>query len=161
MAKIVVNAAATKAAPTLGTAVSKDTTCNLVLACEAFWAKAFTKQQPILIDRPSLPGDGLSFMVELSMSNTEEPDYQRLAELWLARDPRTEQMDSHSRAQAVARLATALKARRQSVKHSDQDVGLVVNVDRDSFVPGQGLSSDTLDQLTHFIQERIDDENGV
>ena len=95
------------------------------------------------------------------MNNEEAPDYERLAELWLARDPRTEEMDATSRAQAVKRLATALEKRRSSVKHSDHDVGLVVNVSRDDIIPGQGLSSEALDQLSQIIQKRIDDENGV
>jgi hypothetical protein len=91
----------------------------------------------------------------------EQPDFQALAKLWLARDPRAQEMDDESRAKIVSRLAEALKRRRQATNHSEQDVGLVVNVDRDSILPGKGLAEEAIEQLTKFLQERIDDQNGV
>jgi hypothetical protein len=91
----------------------------------------------------------------------ETPDFQALAQLWLARDPRAEALPPEAREKIVARLAQALKQRRQKTNHSHQDVGLVVNVDRDNIIPGKGLAEEAIEQLTKFLQERIDDENGV
>ncbi len=90
----------------------------------------------------------------------EQPDFLSLAELWLSRDPRSQDLDEDSRSRAISRLAEALRSRREGTHHPDQDVGLIVNVPRESLIPGKGLDEDALDQLSQYIQERID-ENGV
>ena len=70
----------------------------------------------------------------LLMSEENEPNFHALARLWLARDPR----------------------RRQATDHPKQDVGLVVNVDRDHLIPGKGLSDEAFEQLLGFLTERIE-----
>ena len=89
----------------------------------------------------------------------DTPDFQALAKLWLSRDPRSQQMNEEAKAKAVERLAKALEAKRQATDHAEQDVGLVVNIDRDNIVPGKGLAEDAIEQLTQFLKERIDQEN--
>lgn len=89
----------------------------------------------------------------------QEPNFEALAELWLARDPRAESLPAEARAKIVSRLAEALKQRRQSTDHASQDVGLVVNIDRDNIVPGKGLAEEAIEQLTRFLQERIDEND--
>ncbi|MCA9778965.1 MAG: hypothetical protein KC800_19690 [Candidatus Eremiobacteraeota bacterium] len=90
------------------------------------------------------------------MSEDAEPNFHALARLWLARDPRSQIMGEDERERVVQRLAEALKRRRQSTDHSKQDVGLVVNVDRDHLVPGKGLSEEAFEQLLGFLKERIE-----
>ena len=85
-----------------------------------------------------------------------EPDFEALASLWLARNPRSSIMSDEDKARAVERLAQALRKRRQSTDHAKQDVGLVVNVDREHLVPGKGLSDEAFDQLLGFLKERIE-----
>lgn len=86
----------------------------------------------------------------------ELPDFRALAALWLARDPRSAGLDEEAKTKIVARLARALENRRSSTDHSLQDVGLIVNIGRDSLTADQGLAEDALDQLTQFLQERIE-----
>ena len=90
------------------------------------------------------------------MSDENEPDFEALARLWLARDPRSQIMSGEEKERAVSRLAEALRKRRQSTDHAKQDVGLVVNVDRDHIVPGKGLTDEAFDQLLGFLKERIE-----
>jgi hypothetical protein len=95
-----------------------------------------------------------------------EPNFEALARLWLARDPRSHLMSEEDKERAVVRLAQALQKRRQSTDHSKQDVGLVVNVDRDHLVPGKGLTDEAFDQLLGFLKERIEnpdepEDNGL
>ena len=90
-----------------------------------------------------------------------EPEFKVLAEAWVARDPRMEGLDGDRKEALVSRLAEALSRRRGIQKEESADVGLIVNIDRDHFRPGQGLSSEALDKLTEFVQERIDHEPGV
>ncbi|MFA5506793.1 MAG: hypothetical protein WC314_17020 [Vulcanimicrobiota bacterium] len=85
-----------------------------------------------------------------------EPDFHALARLWLARDPRARTMNPDEQTRIVGRLAEALKKRRESTDHSHQDVGLIVNVDRDHLVPGKGLSDEAFTQLLGFLQERLE-----
>lgn len=89
----------------------------------------------------------------------DTPDFEALAHLWLSRDPRAAELDEDAQAKIVARLAKALKARRDQTDHSAQDVGLIVNVDRDNIIPGKGLADSALDQLTNILKERIEEEN--
>ena len=91
----------------------------------------------------------------------ETPDFEALARLWLGRDPRSENLPQDAREKIVARLAEALKKRRSSTDHAAQDVGLVVNIDRESIVPGKGLAEDAIEQLTEFLQERIDNSEDL
>lgn len=92
------------------------------------------------------------------MSNEpeQEPDFRVLAWLWLKRDPRSQSMTEEEQERVISRLAEALKKRRDQTDHSKQDVGLVVNVDRDHFEPGKGLSDEAFEQLLGFLKERID-----
>ncbi len=90
-----------------------------------------------------------------------EPEFKVLAEAWVARDPRMEGLDGDRKEALVSRLAEALSRRRGIQEEESADVGLIVNIDRDHFRPGQGLSSEALDKLTEFVQERIDHEPGV
>lgn len=99
---------------------------------------------------------GCSFPNSLLMSEENEPNFQALARLWLARDPRSQVMGEEERERVVQRLAEALKRRRETTDHSKQDVGLVVNVDRDHLVPGKGLSDEAFEQLLGFLKERIE-----
>lgn len=89
----------------------------------------------------------------------EEPNFEALAKLWLARDPRAANMPPEAQAQIVARLADALKKRRQKTDHKNQEVGLVVNIDRDNIIPGKGLAEEAIEQLTQFLRERIESEH--
>ena len=86
------------------------------------------------------------------------PDFEALAALWLDRDPRSQNLSPEEREKAVLRLAEALRQRRDSTKHSDQDVGLVVNVARDEIEEGKGLSKAALEQLSRIVQERIEED---
>lgn len=86
------------------------------------------------------------------------PDFQALAELWLQRDPRSNELDPEKRQQIVDRLASALEKRRDTAKPVDHDVGLIVNVPREDLESNGGLSGDILDQLAAFLKERIEDE---
>ena len=86
----------------------------------------------------------------------EEPNFEALAKLWLARDPRAANMPPEAQAKIVARLAEALKQRREKTDHKKQDVGLVVNIDRDNLIPGKGLAEEAIEQLTQFLKERIE-----
>lgn len=88
----------------------------------------------------------------------DEPNFRALAALWLARDPRAQDLDESTREAIVTRLAEALKRRRQGTDHSHQDVGLIVNIDRDQFESGKGLAEEAIEQLTRFLQERIEEE---
>lgn len=88
-----------------------------------------------------------------------EPDFKSLAEAWVANDPRMNELDGDRREAMVGRLAEALSRRRNLREAEEKDIGLVVNVDRDHFRPGGGLSEDALQKLTEFVQERIDEEN--
>jgi len=92
----------------------------------------------------------------LLMSEENEPNFHALARLWLARDPRSQVMGEEERERVVQRLAEALKRRRQATDHPKQDVGLVVNVDRDHLIPGKGLSDEAFEQLLGFLTERIE-----
>ena len=65
-------------------------------------------------------------------------------------------MEPDEKERVVERLAEALKKRREATDHPKQDVGLVVNVDRDHLIPGKGLSDDAFDQLLGFLKERIE-----
>ena len=85
-----------------------------------------------------------------------EPNFEALARLWLFRDPRSHIMNDEEKERAVDRLARALRERRQSTDHSKQDVGLVVNVDREHLIPGKGLTDEAFDQLVGFLKERIE-----
>lgn len=89
----------------------------------------------------------------------ETPNFRALAELWLARDPRSEALPPEAREQIISKLAKALERRRKGVNHQHQDVGLVVNIDRDNIVPGKGLAEEAIEQLTRFLQERIDHQD--
>lgn len=86
----------------------------------------------------------------------DAPDFKALAELWLSRDPRSAEMDPEARAKAVERLAEALRKRRESTDHEAQEVGLVVNIDRDEILKN-GLSESALEQLTQIVRERIEE----
>jgi hypothetical protein len=86
----------------------------------------------------------------------DEPDFQTLAALWLARNPRSEELDETTRSAVVKRLAQALEARRASIGQIDHEADLVVNVDRGHFTAGERLPEDAVEQLTRFVQERID-----
>jgi hypothetical protein len=92
------------------------------------------------------------------MSDTpdSQPNFHALARLWLSRDPRSHIMDDDEKERVVERLAGELRKRRQSTDHAKQDVGLVVNIDRDHLVPGKGLSDDAFEQLVGFLKERIE-----
>lgn len=90
-----------------------------------------------------------------------EPDFKALAEAWVANDPRMQGVDGDRKEALIGRIAEALSRRRGYQKEEAADVGLIVNVDRDHFRPGQGLSSAALDKLTEFVQERIDNDPGV
>lgn len=90
-----------------------------------------------------------------------EPDFKALAEAWVANDPRMRGVDGDRKEALVSRIAEALSRRRGDQKDETSDVGLIVNVDRDHFRPGQGLSAAALDKLTELVQERIDQEPGV
>ena len=90
-----------------------------------------------------------------------EPEFKVLAEAWVGKDPRMEGLDGDRKEALVSRLAEALARRRGIQEEESPDIGLVVNIDRDHFRPGQGLSSEALDKLTEFVQERIDHEPGV
>ncbi len=89
------------------------------------------------------------------------PDFRALAELWLARHPRSQELDESTRETIVARLATALENRRSSTNPSLQDVGLIVNIDRESMSADKGLAEDAIEQLTRFLQEKIDQDHEV
>ena len=89
-----------------------------------------------------------------------EPDFKALAEAWVANDPRMNALDDDRREAMVSRLAEALSRRRKTQTPNDTDIGLVVNVDRDHFKPGGGLSETALDKLTEMVQERIDIDKG-
>ena len=70
-------------------------------------------------------------------------------------------LDEDRQESLVSRIAEALSRRRETEKPDDEDVGLVVNIDRDHFQPGGGLSDVALDQLGDFLQERIDQDKRV
>lgn len=89
------------------------------------------------------------------------PDFHALAELWLARHPRSQDLDSNTRASIVARMAAALENRRNSNDGSEEEIGLIVNIDRDSMSTENGLAEEAIDKLTQFLQERIDQDHGV
>lgn len=89
-----------------------------------------------------------------------EPDFKALAEAWVANDPRMSELDPDRREALVSRLAEALSRRRNHEKPDDQDIGLVVNVDRDHFRTDRGLSETAMRKLTELVQERIDQEIG-
>ena len=90
-----------------------------------------------------------------------EPDFKALAEAWIAKDPLMQGVDGDRKEALIARIAEAMARRRSYQKEESTDVGLIVNVDRDHFRPGQGLSSAALDKLTEMVQERIDHDSGV
>ncbi len=90
-----------------------------------------------------------------------EPDFKALALAWVANDPRMSALDEDRREALVIRIAEALSRRRGIEKPDDEEIGLVVNIDRDHFQPGGGLSNVALDQLGDFLQERIDQDKGV
>ncbi len=90
-----------------------------------------------------------------------EPDFKALAEAWVANDPRMQGVAGDRKEALIGRIAEALSRRRGYQKEESADIGLIVNVDRDHFRPGQGLSSAALDKLTELVQERIDSEPGV
>ncbi len=90
-----------------------------------------------------------------------EPDFKALAEAWIANDPRMQGVDGDRKEALIGRLAEALSRRRGFQKEDSTEIGLVVNVDRDHFQPGRGLSSEALDKLTEMVQERIDHDSGV
>jgi hypothetical protein len=87
-----------------------------------------------------------------------EPDFKALAEAWVANDPRMNELDGDRREALVGRLAEALSRRRNLQTPKDLDIGLVVNVDRDHFRTGKGLSESAMRQLTELVQERIDQD---
>jgi hypothetical protein len=89
-----------------------------------------------------------------------EPDFKALAEAWVANDPRMQDLDPERREALVGRLAEALSRRRKYEKPEDEEIGLVVNVDRDHFRTDRGLSETAMRQLTKLVQERIDQETG-
>lgn len=96
----------------------------------------------------------------MSPAMEDLPDFRALAELWLARHPRSQELDESTRETIITRLATALKDRRNSTDRSLQDVGLVVNIDRESMSADKGLAEDAIEQLTRFLQERIEQDRG-
>jgi hypothetical protein len=89
-----------------------------------------------------------------------EPDFKALAEAWVANDPRMSDVDPDRREALASRLAEALSRRRSYEKADDEEIGLVVNVDRDHFRTDGRLSEAAMRKLTELVQERIDQENG-
>lgn len=87
-----------------------------------------------------------------------ESDFTEIAKAWVDGDKRTENLEGERREKLVARIAAALAARRASTPQDDTNVGLIVNIDKDGFVPGKGLKEDVLTKLTEYVQERIEDE---
>ncbi len=87
-----------------------------------------------------------------------EPDFKALAEAWAANDPRLNELEGDRREAMIGRLAEALSRRRNLQAAEERDIGLVVNIDRDHFRPEGGLSEAALEQLTEFVQERIDED---
>lgn len=88
-----------------------------------------------------------------------EPDFKTLAEAWVANDQRLAQVDVERREALVGRLAEALARRRGFQKQEQTSQALIVEVDRDQLQTG--LSPKALDQLTEFVQQRIDfDQEG-
>jgi hypothetical protein len=87
-----------------------------------------------------------------------EPDFKALAEAWVDNDPRMRELDGDRREVLISRLAEALSRRRSLQTPDDTDIGLVVNVDRDHFRTGRGLSESALRKLSELVQERIDQE---
>ena len=51
----------------------------------------------------------------------DEPNFEALAELWLARDPRSQNLTPEAKAKIVSRLASALRKKRESTDHPAQD----------------------------------------
>lgn len=84
-----------------------------------------------------------------------EPDFNALAEAWVDKDPRTLNLDPERRSKLVARMAKALESRWSHQAQEQEDIGLVVNVERNLLSP-EG-AEETLSQLTDFVQERIDE----
>lgn len=87
-----------------------------------------------------------------------EPDFKALAEAWISNDSRIDDVDGSRRELLVGRIAEALSRRRKYEEAQEQELGLVVNVDRDHFSTSHGLSEAALEQLTDFVQERIDQD---
>lgn len=85
-----------------------------------------------------------------------EPDFKALAEAWIANDPRMQELDADRKEALVGRLAEAMSRRRNSQTPDDTEIGLVVNVDRDHFNSGGGLSETAISKLTQMISDRID-----
>lgn len=87
-----------------------------------------------------------------------EPDFDALAEAWVDGDSRTADLDPERRAKLVARMSAALESRWGRRQEEEAEIGLVVNVDRTLLSPENPDAQDTLDQLTAFVQERLDQE---
>jgi hypothetical protein len=68
------------------------------------------------------------------------------------------ELDGDRREALVSRIAEALSRRRSRQTPDDTDIGLVVNVDRDHFQPGRGLSEAAMRKLTELVEQRIDEE---
>lgn len=125
-----------------------------------FSARAVTKQKVCVYDHPWKIQEMVFFISYTPfMTDDENPDFQALAELWLSRDPRSQELTPEERLKIVSRLATALETRRNSTDHAKQDVELVVNVPREDLEPGKGLSQHALDQLAQIIKERLESRN--
>ncbi len=88
-----------------------------------------------------------------------EPDFKALAEAWVDGDPRTAELDPERRAKLVARMSQALEQRWGRRQEEEADIGLVVNVERSLLSPENPEAGDTLDQLTAFVQERLEQED--
>lgn len=90
-----------------------------------------------------------------------EPDFEALAEAWVAGDPRLRELartDPERARQIGARLAQALERRRREVGPPPPSGDLVINVDRSRFVPGAGLDAEALEQMARYIEEVARDE---
>lgn len=87
----------------------------------------------------------------------QEPDFDALAESWLAGDRRTEELSSERREQLKRRLAEALAARRRH--NLEQEKGdLVVSIDRSRLGKDSPIDHEAIIELARFVEEVAEED---